>query len=117
VASADTEFGSFSDDGPWNLSIDDLARKPDLLRIRAELRALLPLLIRKRRLPPGARVGSTVRHLGGALGMWYITERRQGGSTRTAGISRRLRVAAEHLGPTLHQARADCGFGRRNIPS
>jgi ubiquinone biosynthesis protein len=41
-----------------------------------------------------------VRYLGGALGMWYLTERRLGGSKKTAGISRRLRIAAEHLGPT-----------------
>jgi ubiquinone biosynthesis protein len=45
-------------------------------------------------------VGTTVRHLGGALGLWYLTERRRGGSEKIAGISRRLRIAAERLGPT-----------------
>jgi ubiquinone biosynthesis protein len=45
-------------------------------------------------------VGTTVRHLGGALGLWYLTERRRGGPEKIAGISRRLRIAAERLGPT-----------------
>ena len=39
-------------------------------------------------------------HLGGALGLWYLKERRRGGPASIAGISRRLRVAAERLGPT-----------------
>ena len=41
-----------------------------------------------------------MRHLGGALGLWYLTERRRGGPEKIAGISRRLRIAAERLGPT-----------------
>jgi ubiquinone biosynthesis protein len=41
-----------------------------------------------------------VWHLGGALGLWYLKERRRGGEASIAGISRRLRVAAEKLGPT-----------------
>ena len=45
-------------------------------------------------------MGTTVRHLGGALALWYVTERRRGGSEKIAGISRRLRLAAEQLGPT-----------------
>src|SRR6202042_1216100 len=35
-----------------------------------------------------------------ALGMWYLIERRRGGAEKTAAISRRLRIAAEKLGPT-----------------
>jgi ubiquinone biosynthesis protein len=100
VTSADTEFGVFTDDGPWVLDPDDLPWKVGLPKIRAELQASLPELIGSRKIPPGARVGTTVRHLGGALGLWYLTERRRGGSAKIAGISRRLRVAAEHLGPT-----------------
>jgi ubiquinone biosynthesis protein len=100
VASADTEFGAFTDDGPWVLDLEGLAWKAGLPGVRAELQASLPELIRTRKIPPGARVGTTVRHLGGALALWYLTERRRGGSAKIAGISRRLRVAAEHLGPT-----------------
>ena len=45
-------------------------------------------------------MGTTLRHLGPALGLWYVRERRRGGSESIAGLSRRLRVAAEKLGPT-----------------
>jgi ubiquinone biosynthesis protein len=100
VTSADTEWGVFTDNGPWVLTPGEVAWKRGLSEVRAQLRATLPRLIRPRRLPPGARVGTTVRHLGGALGVWYLTERRQGGSEKIAGISRRLRIAAERLGPT-----------------
>ena len=100
MTSADTEFAVFTDEGPWVLDPGDLAWKAGLSRVRDELHASLPGLIRARKLPPGARVGTTVRHLGGALGLWYLTERRKGGTEKTAGISRRLRVAAEQLGPT-----------------
>jgi ubiquinone biosynthesis protein len=100
MTSADTEFGVFTDSGPWVLTLDDLAWKAGLPRIRAELSSSIPWLIRHRTFPPGARVGTTVRHLGGALALWYLTERRRGGTVKTAGISRRLRVAAERLGPT-----------------
>jgi ubiquinone biosynthesis protein len=82
------------------LRLDDVAWKAGLTRIRSELHASLPQLIRPRKLPPGARVGTTVRHVGGALAGWYLTERRRGGPEKTAGISRRLRLAAEQLGPT-----------------
>lgn len=42
----------------------------------------------------------TLRHLVPAVAIWALKERRQGGETSTAGLSRRLRVAAEQLGPT-----------------
>jgi ubiquinone biosynthesis protein len=100
VTSADTEFGVFTDEGPWVLDLEHLAWKTGLDRVRAELQSTLPELIRPRKVPPGARVGTTVRNLGGALGLWYLTERRRGGSEKVAGISRRLRIAAERLGPT-----------------
>jgi ubiquinone biosynthesis protein len=100
VTSADTEWGVFTDEGPWVVVVDEVAWKPGLRQVRADLQASLPRLIRPRRVPPGARVGTTVRHLGGALGLWYLTERRRGGSAKIAGISRRLRFAAERLGPT-----------------
>jgi len=100
VASVDTRFGAFTDEGPWVLDPDALVWKDDLSRLRADLHSSLPHLIRPRRFPPGARVGTTVRHLGGALCLWILIERRHGGAEKLAGISHRLRVAAEHLGPT-----------------
>ena len=100
MPSPDTALWSFTDDGPWVIDLDALAWRPGLGALRRQVHEELPELIRHRRLPPGTRVGTTVRHLGGALGLWYLTERRRGGSEKIAGISRRARVAAEHLGPT-----------------
>jgi ubiquinone biosynthesis protein len=80
--------------------MEALEWKEGLAQVRADLHASLPRLIRARTIPPGARVGTSVRHLGGALGLWYLKERRRGGTEKMAGIARRLRVAAEHLGPT-----------------
>ena len=98
---ADTAFGAFTDDGPWELDLDHIAWRPAVDRLRAEVQASLPELTRPRRWPPGLRLGTTIRHLGGGVVAWAVLERRSDDrSQRIAGISRRLRVAAEHLGPT-----------------
>ncbi len=96
----DIAIGVFSDDGPWEVDPDALAWLPGLAAVRERLQASLPQLTRARLLPPGRRLGTTLRHLGGALGLWYVTDRRAGGNASIAGISHRTRVAAEHLGPT-----------------
>jgi ubiquinone biosynthesis protein len=96
----DTAIGVFTDDGPWEVDPEALEWRQGLAAVRADLHAALPGLITPRVLPPGRRLGTTLQHLGGALGLWYAKERRSGGPTSIAGISRRLRVAAEHLGPT-----------------
>ncbi|HEY1444933.1 MAG TPA: AarF/UbiB family protein [Acidimicrobiales bacterium] len=96
----DTAIGVFTDDGPWEVDLDALEWRQGLAHVRADLQAALPGLTRARVLPPGRRLGTTVQHLGGALGLWFAKERRAGGQSSIAGISRRLRVAAEHLGPT-----------------
>jgi ubiquinone biosynthesis protein len=96
----DTDLGVFTDDGPWEVDLDALEWRRGLAGVRADLNAALPELTRARMLPPGRRLGTTLLHLGGALGLWYAKERRSGGQSSVAGISRRLRVAAEHLGPT-----------------
>ena len=100
MATPDTALGAFTDTGPWTVDPTALAWRPGLAGVRARLAASLPRLTRRRTLPPGRRLGTTVRHLGGALGLWYLQERRRGGAASIAGISRRLRVAAERLGPT-----------------
>ena len=100
MASPDTVLGTFSDTGPWTVDPAALSWRNGLAGVRARLDTSLPRLTRRRTLPPGRRLGTTVWHLGGALGLWYLKERRRGGEASIAGISRRLRVAAEKLGPT-----------------
>jgi ubiquinone biosynthesis protein len=98
--SADVAFGAFTDHGPWVLDPATISWTAGIDRLRADVRARLPELTRPRRLPPGLRVVTTARHLGLAVGVWAAKERRVGGSIKVAGISRRLRQAAEALGPT-----------------
>ena len=100
TASPDTEFGTFSDAGPWVIDLDALAWRPGLDGVRRRLTASLPRLTRPGTLPPVRRLATTVRHAGPALALWYLRERRRGGTESIAGISRRLRVVAERLGPT-----------------
>ena len=100
MANPDTALGAFTDTGPWTVDPAALEWHHGLAGVRARLGGALPRLTRRRTLPPGRRVGTTVWHLGGALGQWALQERRRGGSASIAGVSRRLRVAAEKLGPT-----------------
>jgi len=65
----------------------------------------VPSLLRRRRIPPGARVLRVSFELGRALAGWYLLDRRRARRTgrpqqSRAGLSRRLRVAFQKLGPT-----------------
>lgn len=98
ISPADHEWGSFSDTPPWIL-----ASKMPTWRNSAGNRRLaqerdLPSLYEAPRLPPLRRALTVARHLGGAVALWAIKER--GKPESRAGISRRIRVAAERLGPT-----------------
>jgi ubiquinone biosynthesis protein len=105
-APTDLAVGSFSESPPWTL--DDPSALPwrqGLDEVRRRVRAEVPALTTAGRLPPVGRFGRVARHLGGAVGLWALRERKappaqDGRSTSRSGISRRLRIAAEHLGPT-----------------
>ena len=99
---ADLAIGSFTDDAPWVLDLDALTWKAGLDTIRTETADEVPELVRRRLVPPGARVIRVGRVLGTALVGWALVERRKApGTARSrAGLSRRLRLAFEQLGPT-----------------
>ncbi|MGH2685015.1 MAG: ABC1 kinase family protein, partial [Actinomycetota bacterium] len=96
----DLDVGAFSDSPPWEVEPASMGWRRGIDEVRAASRRSVPQLTRHRRLPPGLRVVTVVRHLGAAVGLWAALERRKGPSPSRAGISRRLRKAAEHLGPT-----------------
>jgi ubiquinone biosynthesis protein len=101
VSPSDLAQGSYSDAPPWTL--DDpaaLTWRRGLADIRARVAAEVPELTRPERWPPGRRVLTVTRRVGLAVGLWELREKRVGGSVSRAGISRRLRHAAERLGPT-----------------
>lgn len=97
---SDLAIGSFSADAPWIVDPEAMPWRRAVPRLRREIARQLPELIRPRRLPPGPRVVRTVTAIGGALARWALGARRQGGPSSTADLSRRLRLAAEQLGPT-----------------
>ena len=97
----DLEHGAFSDHPPWVLDRpDDLAWRRGLDLVREVRRRQVPKLVEPGRRPPLGRLLRVLRHLGLALGLWAARERPRGGERSRLGISRRLRVAAERLGPT-----------------
>ena len=97
---ADLSIGSFSNDPPWLVDPDAMSWRLGVDQLRIQVHDEIPSLLERRWFPPARRMTSTVRHLGLALGGWALQERRQGGSASKAGLSRRLRIAAERLGPT-----------------
>lgn len=100
---ADRSWAAFTEHAPWVVDRDHVRWLPIAPRLRRSARAEVPELTRERRFPPGARVVTAVGHLGRALLPWVWRKRRGTYPTPEAGradVSHRLRVAAEHLGPT-----------------
>ena len=96
----DLALGSFSDDAPWLVDPDAMPWRRRVDAIRWVSRHRVPELVAPRRWPSGTRVLTVLRHLVPAVGAWALGARREGGSASRADLSRRLRIAAEHLGPT-----------------
>jgi ubiquinone biosynthesis protein len=101
---SDLALGAFSDTGPWEVELDRLTWMAGLDHVRAAVRAEVPALVRPKKLPPGGRLAVTVRHLGVGLAVWAGGKRRKartpdGRTESVADLSRRLRRAAERLGP------------------
>ena len=97
-APADLALGSFSDSAPWIVDPDAMPWREAVDEIRWLTRHDLPDLIRPRRTPRGRRVFTVARRLGTAVGLWAW--RGRGTPNSRSDLSRRLRIAAEHLGPT-----------------
>jgi len=86
------------------LDRDDIRWSHLAATLRNRARAEVPELTRASRLPHGPRVLTVVRHLGGAIVPWLVAKRRghfaDDAASSRADVSRRLRLAAEELGPT-----------------
>jgi len=99
-APADLAIGAFSDEAPWIVEPDAMPWRGSVDEIRWLIRRDLPELIRPRRVPRGRRAVTVVRRLGTAVALWAWRSRGRGREVSRADLSRRLRIAAEHLGPT-----------------
>jgi ubiquinone biosynthesis protein len=101
----DLQWGAFSSNPPWELAPTPPPWRAGTAALRQRTGAQVPLLLRRRRLPPGRRVARVGAELGWAVAAWYLVERRharrQGRpEVSRAGLSRRLRRAFARLGPT-----------------
>jgi ubiquinone biosynthesis protein len=96
----DLAVGAFSTTAPWLVEPDSMPWREAVEEVRWLIRHDLPELIRPRRFPRGRRVFTVVRHLGTAVALWWWRGRGRERPVSRAELSRRLRIAAEHLGPT-----------------
>ncbi len=99
---ADFNLGAFSGSPPWTIDADRTAMRWRRVvpSVRWAMARDLPDLIRPRRFPPGVRVVTVVWRIGLAVAGWWLIGRRRGGSESKRDLSRRIRRAAEKLGPT-----------------
>lgn len=96
----DHDLGAFTEHGPWAVVEGEMTWRHGVPALRAATHRRLPKLVEPSRRPPGARAIRVVRTLGTAVAGWWLFGRRRGGSASKTDLSRRLREAAEHLGPT-----------------
>ncbi|MEM7142607.1 MAG: AarF/UbiB family protein [Actinomycetota bacterium] len=102
---------------PWLVDPDDMTWRTGVPGLRRATRRRLPSLITPSRRPPGRRAITVIRHIGGALAVWSITGRRKGGAESRLDVSRRLREAAETLGPTYIKLGQIISSGEGIFPS
>jgi len=100
----DLSWASFTDEAPWEVVRDDVRWLNLAVTLRRRAQAEVPTLTRPSRLPPGARVVSVAGRLTTAVAPWIVRKRLNrydsDPAASRADISKRLRKAAEVLGPT-----------------
>jgi ubiquinone biosynthesis protein len=97
---ADLERYSFTEQAPWVVDPEAMPWRRAVPALRRQIAGDLPGLVRPGTVPPGMRVVRTTALLGRAVGVWAAGARRRGGGESIADLSRRVRLAAERLGPT-----------------
>ncbi len=92
---------AFTESGPWVIDRDHLDWDVGLGVIRTALAREVPRLTTPKRIPPLGRLFAVGGRIAWALAGWLVNERRaKDRAPRMEGLSRRLRQAAEDLGPT-----------------
>ena len=102
-ASTDRDWGAFTENPPWVLDPDDVDWLPVVDGLRLAANERVPELTRPRRSPPGWRIATVSARLIQALAPWFAKRKLRrfaGPEASRADLSHRLRVAAEHLGPS-----------------
>ena len=116
TGSGDAPRWAFSASGPWELDADRLSWLRGSAELRERQRALVPAWVRRRWLPPLGRFLSSGSRLAGALIGWRVLDARRGEHLSRAGLSRRLRLAFEKLGPAYIKLGQILSSGRGLFP-
>jgi ubiquinone biosynthesis protein len=93
-------IGTFGVPAAWKLPASTMPWQHNIDLRRRVARRRVPELTAQHRVPPGLRLVRVVHKIGGAVAMWRLLGRGQTRPESMAAIARRLRRAAEDLGPT-----------------
>ena len=115
--SPDLEHFCFTERGPWVVRREECAWNRGIDVLRANTQRQVPYLTARRLLPPPGRLAIVAGRLGMGVGLWATKERRQDPATSRSGLSRRLRIAAERLGPTYIKLGQIISSGEGLFPS
>ncbi|KJF17073.1 MULTISPECIES: AarF/UbiB family protein [Acidithrix] len=99
-APSDYSIGSFSKNGPWVVDLDHYLWLGGIDRLRRRSQESVPRLLARKKLPPTSRVVKVGTSIAIALVMWKLKEKPKGNPISRIGLSRRLKVSFEALGPT-----------------
>ncbi len=119
-SSSDRTWAAFSEAEPWLVDRDALRWMGVVERLRAQARRDVPRLTAPSRRPPAGRVAVVVAHLTRAIGPWMWRKRRgayAGPEVSRADLSKRLRLAAEALGPSYIKLGQIISSGEGLFPS
>lgn len=112
----DTDYFAFRPNGAWDLQREPPAWLGESESLRQVVADLVPRLTQRRAFPPLRRFFQASWHLGSALLLWRLRERRHGGQRSRSGLSRRLRDAFEILGPPYIKLGQILSSGRGLFP-
>lgn len=110
------EYGAFGDDAPWRADPDAMAWRDGMEERRAAARRDVPEMVRRRKLPPLGRFVQAGGRTAAALAIWWIGDRRRGPERSRGGLSRRLRIVFEQLGPAYIKLGQIVSSGRGIFP-
>ncbi len=117
---ADRDWAAFTEVGPWEVKRSEVRWTGLATSLRAAAQAEVPTLTKPSKLPPGARVVTVATRLGRAVVPWMVNKKRGAYADAEASravISRRLREAAEYLGPTYIKLGQIISSGEGLFPS
>ncbi|MCL4434637.1 MAG: AarF/UbiB family protein [Actinobacteria bacterium] len=98
---SDLAIGAFSEVAPWTIDPTLIPWLEGVDLLRDQTRDTVPHLLRRQLLPPGRRAITIGYEISAAILRWYFTGRRKEKLVSRTQLSRNMRIAFEHLGPTF----------------